>query len=100
VNFVGCVVNFLPDSAISEKHTFDIIRAVCLDKYCVLRTNQMYFLSKFIPINILYVFRIDLTVRRRGPVYCTCSLLHLSFRHCRYGQGGALIPDRVSSQST
>ena len=26
---------------------------------CVIRTNDMHFLFKFIPINILYMFRID-----------------------------------------
>ena len=30
-----------------------------LNRLCVIRTNQIHFLSKFIPINILYMFRID-----------------------------------------
>ena len=30
-----------------------------LQRFCVIRTNQMYFIFKFIPINILYMLRID-----------------------------------------
>ena len=57
----------------SFSKTVDIIWTVNLDKFCVIRTNQMLLVFKFFPVNPLHVST-RLTIHPQEAVYCRCSL--------------------------